>query len=80
MLGSRMRQFRLARGWTLEELSEQMNGVVTKQALSKWEADNAFPRPAALIALAGAFEVKVAELMAEPEYADRRRSRINGGR
>lgn len=69
MLGSRMRQFRLARGWTLEELSEQMNGVVTKQALSKWEADKAFPRPAALIALAGAFEVKVAELMAEPEYA-----------
>ena len=69
MLGSRMRQFRLARGWTLEELSEQMNGIVTKQALSKWEADKAFPRPAALIALAGAFEVKVAELMAEPEYA-----------
>ena len=69
MLGSRMRQFRLARGWTLEELSEQMNGIVTKQALSKWEADKAFPRPTALIALARAFDVKASELIAEPEYA-----------
>jgi Zn-dependent peptidase ImmA (M78 family)/DNA-binding XRE family transcriptional regulator len=69
MLGSRMRQLRLARGWTLEELSHQMNGVVTKQALSKWEADKAFPRPTALIALAHAFGVKGAELIAEPEYS-----------
>lgn len=69
MLGSRMRQLRLARGWTLEELSNQMNGAVTKQALSKWETDKAFPRPTALIALAHAFGVKGAELIAEPEYS-----------
>lgn len=69
MLGNRMRQLRLARGWTLEELSEQMNGAVTKQALSKWEAGKAFPRPTALIALAHAFGVKAAELMAEPDYS-----------
>ena len=69
MLGNRMRQLRLARGWTLEELSGQMDGAVTKQALSKWEADKAFPRPSALISLARAFGVKAAELISEPEYS-----------
>jgi Zn-dependent peptidase ImmA (M78 family) len=46
-----------------------MDGVVTKQALSKWEKGQSFPRPTALVALARALSVKGADLVSEPEYS-----------
>jgi len=34
-LGARLRQYRTARNYTLDELAERMGGLVSKQALSK---------------------------------------------
>jgi transcriptional regulator with XRE-family HTH domain len=68
-IGVRLRQYRTARGYTLDELVERMGGVVTKQALSKYEHDRAMPRPTVLVALAKALEVKAARLIGEPAYA-----------
>ncbi len=67
-LGSRLRQYRTARGYTLDELVARMGGLVSKQALSKYEHDRAMPRPTVLIALARALDVKGAHLMSEPRY------------
>jgi transcriptional regulator with XRE-family HTH domain len=61
----RLRALRLARGLTLDELSQAMGGLVTKQALSKYEAGSAVPSPRVLVALARALGVKSAELLAE---------------
>lgn len=68
-IGVRLRQYRTARGYTLDELVERMGGVVTKQALSKYEHDRAMPRPTVLVALAKALEIKAARLIGEPVYA-----------
>lgn len=67
-LGARLRQYRTARSYTLDELVERMDGLVSKQALSKYEHDRATPRPTVLIALAKALDVKAAHLMSEPRY------------
>ena len=68
MIGERLRQLRLARGLTLSELSDAMDGIVTKQALAKYESGKAFPRPTVLVAIAKALKVKSAELIGEPDY------------
>lgn len=68
-IGVRLRQYRTARGYTLDELVDRMGGVVTKQALSKYEHDRAMPRPTVLVALAKALEIKAARLIGEPAYA-----------
>lgn len=67
-LGSRLRQYRTARGYTLDELVARMDGLVSKQALSKYEHDRAMPRATVLIALARALDVKGAHLTSEPRY------------
>lgn len=67
-LGTRLHQYRTARGYTLDELVARMDGLVSKQALSKYEHDRATPRPTVLIALARALDVKAAHLVSEPRY------------
>lgn len=67
-IGARIRQLRTARGYSLDELVERMEGVVSKQALSKYEHDKAMPRPTVLVALAKALDVKAARLIAEPRF------------
>ncbi|MDO8880318.1 MAG: helix-turn-helix transcriptional regulator [Coriobacteriia bacterium] len=67
-LGARLRQYRTARNYTLDVLVERMGGLVSKQALSKYEHDRATPRPTVLIALAKALDVKASQLIAEPRY------------
>jgi len=62
----RLRALRLARGFTLEELSAQMGGLVTKQALSKYEQGRSTPSPRVLVQLARALKVKAIEIAAEP--------------
>lgn len=69
MFGARLREIRLAKGYTLNELASKMDGQLTKQALSKYETGKAQPRPTMLMALAKALEVKAAELFAEPDYS-----------
>jgi Zn-dependent peptidase ImmA (M78 family)/transcriptional regulator with XRE-family HTH domain len=67
-IGARIKQLRTARGHSLGDLAQAMNGLVTKQSLSKYENDRATPRPTVLIALARALDVKAAQLVAAPRY------------
>lgn len=64
--GKRIRQLRQARGLSLDGLVGLMGGVVSKQALSKYEHDRAQPRPTVLVALAQALGVKAADVIREP--------------
>lgn len=67
-VGACVRQYRTARGYTLDELVTRMDGIVTKQALSKYENDRAVPRPRVLVAIATALDVKPARLVGDPGY------------
>jgi transcriptional regulator with XRE-family HTH domain len=66
MNGPRLKVLRLARGLTLDQLAGKMGGIVTKQAISKYELGLAKPSPRVLVALAGALNVKAISLAAEP--------------
>ena len=66
MIGQRLRQLRLARGLSLEGLAAATGGIVTKQALSKYEKGKARPTPVVLNRMAAALGVKAAYLYAEP--------------
>lgn len=66
MIGDRIRQLRLARGLSLEALAARMGGILTKQALSKYEQGKAQPSPVMVNKLAAALGVKSVELWAEP--------------
>ena len=66
MFGERLRQLRLARGFTLEALAARMGGLVTKQALSKYEGAKSFPSSVVLMKLASALEVKPDRLLSDP--------------
>jgi len=66
MNASRLKATRLARGLTLDQLSDAMGGVVTKQALSKYERGASVPSPRVLIALARALRVKAIDLATSP--------------
>jgi Zn-dependent peptidase ImmA (M78 family)/DNA-binding XRE family transcriptional regulator len=66
MISQQLRQLRLARGLSLEGLAQQMGGVVTKQALSKYEQGKAHPTPTVLTKLATALGVKAVDLVRDP--------------
>ncbi len=66
MIGQRLRQLRLARGLSLESLAAKTGGIVTKQALSKYEKGKAQPNPLVLNKVAAALGVKAAYLCTEP--------------
>ena len=65
MLNQQLRKMRLAKGWSLEELGAELGGVVTKQALSKYEHGKSVPSPKILNRLAVAFGVKSVYLIEE---------------
>lgn len=69
MIAERLKQLRTARGLSLDGLVEQMGGVVTKQAISKYENGRAKPTPTVLQSLARALGVKAAELLKAPEVS-----------
>ncbi len=58
MIGERLTQLRLAQNLTLDALAAKIGGVVTKQALSKYEQNQAQPSPLVLTRLSAAFGVK----------------------
>ena len=66
MLADRLKQVRLARGFSLEALAAEMGGVVTKQALSKYERSKSVPSHRVLHKLAAALQVKASYLWSEP--------------
>src|SRR2546423_14610726 len=63
---NRIRQLRLARGLSLDELANAMGGIVTKQALSKYELGTSKPSAPVLNQLARALGVKAMELWTAP--------------
>src|SRR5712692_7060870 len=66
MIGQRLKQLRLARGLSLEALAAEMGGIVTKQALGKYEQGKTRPSPIVLNTLATALGVQSAYLWSEP--------------
>ena len=82
LIGRRLRQFRLAKGMSLETLAHTMGDVVTKQSLSKYERGASLPSQPVLKKLAEALNVSIASLNHKPvveveilEY--RKRSRLS---
>ena len=65
MVGRRLQQLRLARNLSLEALSAKMGGIVTRQAISKYENDKANPTPTVLARLANALNINASYLFAE---------------
>ncbi|MCL4368774.1 MAG: XRE family transcriptional regulator [Actinobacteria bacterium] len=69
MISQRLRQLRLARGLSLEDLAARMGGIITKQALSKYENGKSEPSMPVLTKLAAALGVKSAYLWGEPRLS-----------
>jgi transcriptional regulator with XRE-family HTH domain len=68
MISQKIKQLRLSKGWSLDELVAQMGGVVTKQAVSKYELGLSKPSASVLTKMAGAFNLKTIQLFLEPKY------------
>ncbi|MCL5772687.1 MAG: XRE family transcriptional regulator [Actinobacteria bacterium] len=66
MINQRLRRLRLARGYSLEKLASEMGGIVTKQAISKYEKGTSKPSPSVLNKLSEVFKIKSSYLWAEP--------------
>jgi len=65
MLAERLRLVRQARGLSLDELSEAMDRLVSKQAISKYEKGEDAPSARVLLALAEALQVPSGRLLEE---------------
>ena len=65
IVGERIKQLRLAREFTLEQLSAEIG--VTKQMICKYEQGKSVPSRRVLIAIARVLGVKTVELMREPK-------------
>ncbi|MCZ7616562.1 MAG: XRE family transcriptional regulator [Ignavibacteriaceae bacterium] len=66
MLSQRIKQFRLAKSYSLDELVAATGGIVSKVALSKYERDMIKPSVKVLTAIARALEVKAINLATPP--------------
>jgi transcriptional regulator with XRE-family HTH domain len=61
-----MRRFRLARGMSLDDLEAAIGGLVSKQALSKYERGKMRPKMTTLSRIAAALGIKSVQLWGEP--------------
>lgn len=68
---ARLRQLRLARGWSLDHLSEEIGGAVSKAALAKYETGQMRPSHRTLNLLSRAFAVKSAHILTPPRFTVR---------
>ncbi len=66
MLGSRLKQFRLAKNYSLDELVAATGGIVSKVALSKYERNIIKPSKKVLTAISKALNVKTINLLEQP--------------
>lgn len=78
-LGRVIREERLKRGWSLDDLADKLGDIKGSERPSLWKIERGvlWPRPAMLEGLAQAFELKVYQLfvlaeevnsVAQPEY------------
>ena len=80
-LGERLKRFRLARGMSLDDLEAAIDGLVSKQALSKYERGKMQGKVTTLNRIAAALGIKSAQLWGEPSWhiewvAYRKRARL----
>lgn len=61
--GEKLYKLRKEKGWSQEELAEQVN--TTRQAISKWENNQGFPETEKLLMISNLFEVSVDSLLKE---------------
>ena len=66
MLGQRIKQFRLAKNYSLDELVAAMGGIVSKVAISKYERNLMKPSTKVLTSIAKALDVKAINLAVPP--------------
>lgn len=66
MLGQRIKQFRLAKNYSLDQLVAATGGIVSKVALSKYERELIKPSTKVLTAIAKALDVKTINLAIQP--------------
>ena len=66
MVGERLKRFRLARGMSLDDLEAAIDGLVSKQALSKYERGKMQGKITTLNRIAAALGIKSAQLWGEP--------------
>jgi len=66
VLGKRLKRFRLARGMSLGDLEAAIDGLVSSQALSKYEHGKLQPTVRVLNRIASALGVKSVQLWGEP--------------
>lgn len=66
MIGKRLKQFRLAKGFSLDELVAATGGIVSKVSLSKYERDLMKPSHKVLAAISKALDVKSVNLAIQP--------------
>ena len=66
MLGQRIKQFRLAKNYSLDELVAVMGGIVSKVALSKYERNLMKPSTKVLTSIAKALDIKAINLAVSP--------------
>ena len=72
MIGERIRQARLVRRLTLNDVVERLKGMgksISKQSLSNYEKNKRTPLPSTLILLGSALSVKPSYFMAEPQVS-----------
>lgn len=62
----RLKSARKMKGWSLQDLADNLPVTISKQALSKYEQDEAKPSSDILIALSKALDVKTDYFMREP--------------
>src|SRR5689334_13576800 len=68
---NRIKKIRLAKGYSLDDLANAMGGVVTKQALWKYERGLSMPSAPVLNRLAAVLNVKAMHLWLEPQLSVR---------
>src|SRR4030065_1405431 len=66
MIAQRLREYRVAGGMSLDALAASIGGIVTKQALSKYEKGRSRPSPLVLNKLASVFGIKAAFFWSPP--------------
>lgn len=67
MIGNRLKRAREAMGFSLRELEAAINGLVSAQAIGKYERDEMMPSSTVLLALAKALKVRPDYLLATRE-------------
>lgn len=69
MIGGRLRLLRQARGMSLDSLVAKLGGIVSKQAISKYERGLSQPSRKVLTRLAQALDVKTSSLWTKPRIS-----------